>query len=101
VDLDRLLTHLRIGRLERLGFENDGRSVDDFLKGAGAVEMSLGVDDALGALSLADADGFEFRHVETAEAEVMSQFLGLEEDGLSGQSVSGAGRYWICCDSGM
>jgi hypothetical protein len=28
--------------------------------------------------------GLEFRRVETAEAEVMMQFLWLEEDGLSG-----------------
>jgi hypothetical protein len=35
VDLDRLVTDLRIGRLEPLRF---GGSVDDFLKDGGAVE---------------------------------------------------------------
>ncbi len=58
--------------------------MDDFLKGAGAVEAPFRVYDPLRALNLADADGFEFRHAETAEAEVMAQFFGLEEDGLSG-----------------
>ncbi len=82
--MDDSRADMRVGGVERLGFEDDGGGVDRRTERAGAVETPLGIDDELGELDFADADGVEFLHVLGADAEVEAEVVGFQEDGLAG-----------------